>query len=276
MNPNVVTREGTSVESPGLRTQASTALLVVEGLTKNFGGFRVLDATTFSLPEGQVTCLVGPNGAGKTTAFDCITGFLKSDAGSIRLRGDELIGLGRSDIVRRGVARSFQNLRLFEEMSVVDNVIVCLADETGNDPLTAVFRPFYSAAVLRRKREKALAILEQVELAHKAEDHVTQISFGQQKLLCIARVLATDAKLLLLDEPTSGLSATALENMVKVIGRLSASGKTLLVVEHNTRIVRDIADRIVFMHQGRVLAEGDSQTVLDRSDLVEIYFGGGH
>ena len=159
---------------------------------------------------------------------------------------------------------------------MVDNVIVCLADETGNDPLTAVFRPFYSAAVLRRKREKALAILEQVELAHKAEDHVTQISFGQQKLLCIARVLATDAKLLLLDEPTSGLSATALENMVKVIGRLSASGKTLLVVEHNTRIVRDIADRIVFMHQGRVLAEGDPQTVLDRSDLVEIYFGGGH
>ena len=258
------------------RGQSQRALLTVDGLTKNFGGFRVLDATTFSLPEGQVTCLVGPNGAGKTTAFDCITGFLKFDAGSIRLRGDELNGLGRGDIVRRGIARSFQNLRLFDEMSVVDNVIVCLADETGNDPLTAVFRPFHSAAILRRKREKAMAILEQVELAHKAEDHVTQISYGQQKLLCIARVLATDAKLLLLDEPTSGLSATALDNMVKVIEKLSASGKTLLVVEHNTRIVRDIADRIVFMHQGRVLAEGDPQDVLDRPDLVEIYFGGGH
>ena len=251
-------------------------LLAVDGVCKNFGGVRVLEKTTFSLPEGQVTCLVGPNGAGKTTAFDCITGFLSFDAGSIRLRGTDLTGLGRGEIVQRGIARSFQNLRLFDEMSVIDNVVVCLADEAGNDPLTAIFRPFHSAALLRRKRAQALSILEQVGLVHKAEDLVTQISYGQQKLLCIARVLATDADLLLLDEPTSGLSATALDNMVKVIAGLSKSGKTLLVVEHNTRIVRDIADRIVFMHQGRVLAEGAPQDVLDRADLIEIYFGGGH
>jgi branched-chain amino acid transport system ATP-binding protein len=263
---------------PRAMTQAEgkTPLLAVDAISKNFGGVRVLEKTTFSLPEGQVTCLVGPNGAGKTTAFDCITGFLAFEAGSIRLRGDELKGLSRGEIVRRGVARSFQNLRLFDEMSVLDNVVVCLADESGNDPLTAIFRPFHSAALLRRKRAHALAILEQVGLEHKAEDHVTQISFGQQKLLCIARVLATDAELLLLDEPTSGLSATALDNMVKVIAKLSDSGKTLLVVEHNTRIVRDIADRIVFMHQGRVLAEGPPLEILDRPDLIEIYFGGGH
>lgn len=256
--------------------QGKSTLLAVDGVCKNFGGVRVLDKTTFSLPEGQVTCLVGPNGAGKTTAFDCITGFLTFEAGSIRMRGDDLTGLGRGEIVQRGIARSFQNLRLFDEMSVLDNVVVCLADESGNDPLTAIFRPFHSAALLRRKRAHALAILEQVGLVHKAEDLVTQISYGQQKLLCIARVLATDAELLLLDEPTSGLSATALDNMVKVIAKLSESGKTLLVVEHNTRIVRDIADRIVFIHQGRVLAEGAPQEVLDRADLIEIYFGGGH
>jgi branched-chain amino acid transport system ATP-binding protein len=263
---------------PRAMTQAEgkTPLLAVDAISKNFGGVRVLEKTTFSLPEGQVTCLVGPNGAGKTTAFDCITGFLAFEAGSIRLRGDELKGLSRGEIVRRGVARSFQNLRLFDEMSVLDNVVVCLADESGNDPLTAIFRPFHSAALLRRKRAHALAILEQVGLEHKAEDHVTQISFGQQKLLCIARVLATDAELLLLDEPTSGLSATALDNMVKVIAKLSSSGKTLLVVEHNTRIVRDIADRIVFMHQGRVMAEGPPLEILDRPDLIDIYFGGGH
>lgn len=261
------------VTMPG---QGKLPLLVVDAICKSFGGVRVLEKTTFSLPEGQVTCLVGPNGAGKTTAFDCITGFLTFEAGSIRMRGEDLKGLGRGEIVQRGIARSFQNLRLFDEMSVLDNVVVCLADESGNDPLTAVFRPFHSAAVLRRKRAHALAILEQVGLTHKADDLVTQISYGQQKLLCIARVLATDAELLLLDEPTSGLSATALDNMVKVIARLSESGKTLLVVEHNTRIVRDIADRIVFMHQGRVLAEGAPQEVLDRADLIEIYFGGGH
>ena len=270
----------TSADIPARRAipqaEGKTPLLAVDAISKNFGGVRVLEKTTFSLPEGQVTCLVGPNGAGKTTAFDCITGFLAFEAGSIRLRGDELKGLSRGEIVRRGVARSFQNLRLFDEMSVLDNVVVCLADESGNDPLTAIFRPFHSAALLRRRRAHALAILEQVGLEHKAQDHVTQISYGQQKLLCIARVLATDAQLLLLDEPTSGLSATALDNMVKVIAKLSDSGKTLLVVEHNTRIVRDIADRIVFMHQGRVLAEGPPLEILDRPDLIEIYFGGGH
>lgn len=266
-------RPAARVTMPG---QGKLPLLVVDAICKSFGGVRVLEKTTFSLPEGQVTCLVGPNGAGKTTAFDCITGFLTFEAGSIRMRGEDLKGLGRGEIVQRGIARSFQNLRLFDEMSVLDNVVVCLADESGNDPLTAVFRPFHSAAVLRRKRAHALAILEQVGLTHKADDLVTQISYGQQKLLCIARVLATDAELLLLDEPTSGLSATALDNMVKVIARLSESGKTLLVVEHNTRIVRDIADRIVFMHQGRVLAEGAPHEVLDRADLIEIYFGGGH
>jgi branched-chain amino acid transport system ATP-binding protein len=159
-------------------------------------------------------------------------------------------------------------------MSVIDNVIVCLADESGNDPLTAMFRPWHSRAILKRKTDRAMAILDSVGLRAKADSAVAAISFGQQKLLCIARVLATDADLLLLDEPTSGLSATSLRNMVAVIGALKEAGKTLLVVEHNTRIVREIADRIVFLHQGRVLAEGHPQSVLERADLAEIYFGG--
>lgn len=251
-------------------------LLTVENVTRNFAGLRALDSCSFDLTAGQVTCLVGPNGAGKTTVFDCITGFLKPDVGAIRLNGETITGLRRREIVRRGIARSFQNLRLFEEMTVIDNVIVCLADESGNDPMSAVLRPFYSRTVLKRKQQQALAILETVGLEHKADHFVTEISFGQQKLLCIARVLATDASLLLLDEPTSGLSATALDTMVAVIRKLSASGKTLLVVEHNTRIVRDIADRIVFMHQGRVLAAGEPGDVLERRDLADIYFGGGH
>lgn len=256
------------------QTTPEQSMLVVDSIQKNFGGAKVLDTCSFSLPISKVTCLVGPNGAGKTTVFDCITGFLKANSGSVRLRGEELTSLGRRAIVRRGIARSFQNLRLFHELSVLDNVIVCLADESGNNPFTAIFRPFHSAAILRRKRDLAFAILEEVGLAHKAEDFPPHISYGQQKLLCIARVVATDASVLLLDEPTSGLSAMALENMVAVIRKLSASGKTMLVVEHNTKIVRDIADRIVFMHQGRVLAEGLPNDVLERRDLADIYFGG--
>jgi ABC-type branched-subunit amino acid transport system ATPase component len=252
------------------------ALLSVAAVTRSFGGLRALDGCSFALRPGQVTCLVGPNGAGKTTVFDCITGFLKPDAGSIRFDERPIAGLRRREIVRLGIARSFQNLRLFEEMTVIDNVIVCLSDETGNDPITAILRPFHSRAVLKRKTEQARAILDTVGLLAKADHAVTAISFGQQKLLCIARVLATDARLLLLDEPTSGLGATALDTMVALIRQLSGLGKTLLVVEHNTRIVRDIADEVVFMHQGRVLAAGDPTDVLERRDLAQIYFGGGH
>jgi len=251
-------------------------MLQVENLTKNFLGLRALDACSFSLDQGEVTCLVGPNGAGKTTVFDCITGFLNPDAGTIMLNGETITGMNRRKIVQKGIGRSFQNLRLFEELSVIDNVIVCLADDSGNDPITAILRPFHSQKILDRKRGEALKILERVGLEHKADHFVTQISFGQQKLLCIARVLATQAKVMLLDEPTSGLSATALKNMVDVIRQLSAAGMTLLVVEHNTKIVRDIADRIVFMHQGRVLASGVPGDVLERRDLADIYFGGGN
>ena len=239
-------------------------------MTRNFTGLRALDNCDFRLDAGEVTCLVGPNRTGKTTVFDIITGFLKPDAGLVRFRSAPITGCDKRSIVKLGIARSFQSLRLFEEMTVIDDVIVCLADESGNDPLTAMFRPWRSRALLKRKTDQALAILDSVGLAAKAHSHVTEISFGQQKLLCIARVLATEADLLLLDEPTAGLGATALpEHVVTVIGNLRKAGKTLLVVEHNTRIVREIADRIIFMHEGRVLAEGDPKSVLERRDLAE-------
>jgi branched-chain amino acid transport system ATP-binding protein len=249
--------------------------LTIDAVSKRFGGLQALNNCSFSVEAGAVCCLVGPNGAGKTTVFDVITGFLKPDSGTVRLADTAITGLDRRAVVKRGVARSFQNLRLFDELSVVDNVVVCLADETGNNPLTSIFRPFRSNAIIKRKTSQALALLETVGLSHKADHRVTEISFGQQKLLCIARVLATNADFLLLDEPTSGLSATALEEMVAVIRKLSASGKTLLVVEHNTKIVRDIADKIVFMHQGQVLASDVPNAVLERRDLIDIYFGGG-
>lgn len=248
--------------------------LAIEGVTKTFGGLRALDNCSFGLKEGIVSCIVGPNGAGKTTLFDVITGFLKPNDGVVRFKGDPTTGLKPRDIVQRGVARTFQNLRLFPELSVIDNVVVCLADESGNDPLTSLFRPWKSESIVKRKQEHALEILETVGLRHKANDAVRRISFGQQKLLCIARVLATDAPLLLLDEPTSGLAAAALDNVTALIRKLSKSGRTLLVIEHNTQIVRDIADTIIFMHQGRVLATGAPDDVLDRRDLIEIYFGG--
>jgi branched-chain amino acid transport system ATP-binding protein len=248
--------------------------LKIDGVSKRFGGLQALDNSSFAIERNKTTCLVGPNGAGKTTLFNVITGFTQPDSGTVTFEGRRIDGLPSSEVIAAGIARTFQNLRVFEEMTALDNVIVYLADEAGTGPIEALFRPFHTNACLRRKREAAFALLKEVRLEHKANELVSNLSFGQQKLLCIARALATGATLLLLDEPTSGLSQTALTAMVDMVQALRERGHTLLVVEHNTRIVRRIADEIVFLHQGRTVAQGDPESIMNDPKLAEIYFGG--
>lgn len=250
------------------------AYLTVESVSKRFGGLKALDDCSFTVAPKRTTCLVGPNGAGKTSVFNVITGFIRADEGRIRFHDRDITGLSRHEIVQRGIARTFQNLRLFDDMTAADNVVVCLGDETANGPLTAMLRPFHTNAVVRRKTDAAVAILEEVGLGHKAFAPVASLSYGQKKLLCIARVLATGAELLLLDEPTSGLSAGALETMVEMVRKLKDGGKTLLVVEHNTRIVQKIADDVLFLHQGRLIASGMPAEIIENDELGRIYFGG--
>jgi branched-chain amino acid transport system ATP-binding protein len=250
------------------------AYLTVETVSKRFGGLKALDRCSFTVAPNRTTCLVGPNGAGKTSVFNVVTGFIRADEGTIRFRDHDITGLSRHEIVQRGIARTFQNLRLFDDMTAADNVVVCLGDETANGPLTAMLRPFHTNAVVRRKTEAAVAILEEVGLGHKAFAPTASLSYGQKKLLCIARVLATGAELLLLDEPTSGLSAGALETMVEMVRKLKGGGKTLLVVEHNTRIVQKIADDVLFLHQGRLIASGTPAEIIENDELGRIYFGG--
>jgi branched-chain amino acid transport system ATP-binding protein len=249
------------------------AYLTVTGVSKHFGGLRALDDCTFAIEKLRTSCIVGPNGAGKTSVFNAITGFLRPNVGRIAFKGDNITMLPRRERVRRGIARTFQDLRLFNEMTAIDNVMVCLGDEAANDPLTAIFRPLLTQAALKRKAEAARAYLTQVGLAHSAYKAAGSLSYGQRKLLCIARILATGAELLLLDEPTSGLSAGALDNMVDMIHQLKSAGKTLLVVEHNTRIVQQIADDVLFMHQGHVLRHGTPQEIIADPELGRIYFG---
>jgi ABC-type branched-subunit amino acid transport system ATPase component len=248
--------------------------LTVERVSKHFGGLQALQQSSFAIERHKTTCLVGPNGAGKTTLFNVITGFEQPDEGEIRLDGKRLNGLDPRQVIRAGIARTFQNLRVFEEMTAIDNVMVYLRDDEATGPLDALFRPFHTNAALRRKREAAVGHLAEVNLAHKANELARNLSFGQQKLLCIARALATGAELLLLDEPTSGLSQSALGAMVDTVQKLRAQGRTLLVVEHNTRIVRRIADEIVFLHEGRTVAQGEPEAIMSDPKLAEIYFGG--
>lgn len=248
--------------------------LAVAGLRKRFGGLQALDGTTFAVAQGRITCLVGPNGAGKTTIFNIITGFLRPEAGSVTFNGRSLDGERPQAIVRAGIARTFQHLRLFSDLTALDNVLIGLAGQFGEEPLGAIFRPLHTARVQRRRREDARESLAHVGLADRAAERVRNLSYGEQKLLTVARVLATGAELLLLDEPASGLAAGALDQVMALLRRLQAEGKTLLVVEHNTRVVQQIADEVLFLHQGHLLAQGEPARIIADPALAEIYFGG--
>ncbi len=251
-----------------------TAYLQATGVEVSFGGLRALRDCGFTVQQGRITCLVGPNGAGKTTIFNVITGFLRPGAGSVSFKGQSLDGWKPQAIVAAGIARTFQNLRLFVDLTTLDNVLTSLPAQTGEDPLSAIFRPLHVARAQRRRRQEALEILEHVGLAARAGDYVRNLSYGEQKLLTVARVLATGAELLLLDEPASGLSAGALDAVMTLLRRLQAEGKTLLVVEHNTRVVQQIADEVLFLHQGHLMAQGTPEQITSDPALAEIYFGG--
>ena len=251
-----------------------TAYLEARGLEVRFGGLLALRDCGFTVEQGRITCLVGPNGAGKTTIFNVITGFLKPDTGEVFFKGRSLAGLTPQSVVAAGIARTFQNLRLFVDLTALDNVLTALPSQSGEEPLAAIFRPLHVARAQRRRRDEAMAILEHVGLAARAHDFVRNLSYGEQKLLTVGRLLATGAELLLLDEPASGLSAGALEAIMALLRRLQAGGKTLLVVEHNTRVVQQIADDVLFLHQGHLMATGSPAAIINDPALAEIYFGG--
>ncbi len=251
-----------------------SAYLRVVGVSKSFGGLRALNDCSFTTTKGLITCLVGPNGAGKTTIFNAITGFLVPDEGHVAFQGTSLDGFSPQQVVATGIARSFQNLRLFTDLTARDNVLVAMPGQAGETPLGAIFRPLHAARATAQRRAAAREVLAHVGLADGADTMVRNLSYGEQKLLSIARLLATGAELLLLDEPTSGLSGAALDRVMEVLRGLQTDGKTLLVVEHNTRVVQQIADEVVFLHQGHVLAQGSPQEIITDPALAEIYFGG--
>jgi len=248
--------------------------LGVTGVAVNFGGLQALTDTSFVVEQGRITCLVGPNGAGKTTIFNVVTGFLRPAAGTVAFQGQPLVGLRPQAIVRAGIARTFQNLRLFVDLTALDNVVIALPSQFAEEPLGAIFRPLHTARTQARRRAEARAVLAEVGLAERADEVVRNLSYGEQKLLTVARVLATGAELLLLDEPASGLAAGALDRVMALLRTLQAAGKTLLVVEHNTRVVQKIADEVLFLHQGRLLAQGSPEQIITDPKLAEIYFGG--
>ncbi len=245
----------------------------VSGVHKSFGGKVVLDDLTFETPTASVVALIGPNGAGKTTVFNLLTGFLEPDRGSIHLDGRSLARVTTSAIVARGMIRSFQRVRMFPELTCLENVMLGCQGSPGE----SWFRSLVSISAVRRAeradRTAALAYLEQVGLAQRADHLVGELAYPEVKLVSLAQLLASGASHLLLDEPAAGLDASSVRLMEGVIRDLKGSGRTILIVEHNMQFVRSMECRVLFLHEGAIVADGSFADVTSDSSLSEIYFG---
>jgi branched-chain amino acid transport system permease protein len=242
------------------------------GLSKSFGGIVAADAITMNLHRGWITALIGPNGAGKTTLFNLITGTLRPDAGRVTLGGTDITGWTPERITRHGMTRSFQDVRLFQRMSALENVALAIPNQSGERAaaLVAVPRTWREQ---RQVRERAESYLEFVGVADHAKRLVATLSFAEQKMVAIARLLATECDVLLLDEPTSGIDSAAVERVNGLVRRLRGLGKTICLVEHSVHVVEELAEHAVFLDQGRVIAEGTVESLTSNTALGAVYFG---
>jgi ABC-type branched-subunit amino acid transport system ATPase component len=249
------------------------ALLEVEGLTKHFGGLPALSEVALAAGRGKVTALIGPNGAGKTTLINCLTGVLAPDRGAIRFDGQELAGLPPHRIARLGIARTFQNLRLFPTLSVLDNVLVGLSGQAGDSLAEAFFR---TPGLRHRERRLMLTALEALDgfgLSARADVPAAALSYGDRKRLDLARAVVSAPKLLLLDEPVAGLNPDETERVGAQIRQLRLRGLTLILVEHDMDLVMSVSDRVVVLDGGRRIAEGSPEEVRRNPLVLEAYLG---
>ncbi len=248
-------------------------MLRISGLTKHFGGLPALHEVALSAETGNVTAVIGPNGAGKTTFINCLTGVLRPDRGAMVFDGQELSGLSPHRIARLGVSRTFQNLRLFPELSVLDNVLCGLSGKAGDSLLEAFFR---TPSLRHRERLLKLTALESLDtfdLSAKADWPAGTLAYGDKKRLELARAFVSRPKLVLLDEPVAGLNSDETERVGALIRQMQRSGVTLILVEHDMDLVMSVSDHVVVLDGGRRIADGTPEDICRNPLVLEAYLG---
>ncbi len=248
-------------------------LLSLQNVSKHFGGVQAVDRLSIGFAPGKITALIGPNGAGKTTAFNLIGGLLRPDTGSVRFEDNPISGLNPWRITSLGIGRLFQDVRLFKKMTVLENVMTAFLKQEGESLWRVMLVPWTETGPEKVRREKATELLEKVGLHHLAGTPAENLSYGQQKLVAIARLLAADARLLLLDEPTAGVNPAMIHKLLETVKRLATEGKTVIFVEHNMEVVRNMADWVYFMVAGKVTSFGSPSDVLSDPEVQAAYIG---
>ena len=248
-------------------------LLKIEQLKKSFDGLKVVDGLSFTLEKGKITSLIGPNGAGKTTLFNILSGLCKADSGDIYFNSKSIFNKSPYYIANLGIGRTFQNIKLFPQISVWDNVLLASQNHSGEHFTKTLFPTKQVRKDEKNAEKKAKECLEFVGLFNKKEHFAENLSYGQKKLLGLAITLATGADLLLLDEPTAGVYPETRKKILDLLVQLRNRGKTILFIEHDMKIVMDISDTVIVMNYGKKIAEGTPENVRNNQDVKDAYLG---
>tara|TARA_Y100000310_G_scaffold334233_1_gene413544 strand:- start:74182 stop:74940 length:759 start_codon:yes stop_codon:yes gene_type:complete len=247
-------------------------MLHIKNLNKHFGGIKAVKDCSFEVKENEIVALIGPNGAGKTTVFNLLTGFIKPDKGHVHYKGTPLLGVKPYKISNLGITRTFQLIKLLPKLTLVENLLIA-KQQSGEHLLNIMFKPKYIKHEEKENRNHCVELLDLVGLKDKRNHYAKNLSYGQQKLVEIARILATDADLLLLDEPVAGVNPVMRAKIKNILKKLKEQGKTILFIEHDMKFVMDIADRVVVLDYGTEIATGTPKQIQKNPRVLQAYLG---